>query len=287
MRTTSLHSVAGIAVATAFAQVKITNGTVQGVQCLDNTRSIAYLGIPFGAAPEGDLRFAPPQVYDQTYPGGTLNATTPAPSCTQFGKVFMEPPPVVEDWCVALRPKLARRPPPRRALTLRAGSLFLDIWAPANAMAVSGLPVRVWIYGGSETTSGITDPLYDGCNVLDSGAIQVSLNYRLGPLGWLALSSAGIAGNQGIKDIVLGLEWVQDNIAAFGGDLVRLAIAEPMCSLAGTCRANSRRKKVMLYGQSAGAINVYEVAVLPQAPKLMLAAAMESGAGRDLPTKQN
>jgi carboxylesterase type B len=62
--------------------------------------------------------------------------------------------------------------------------------------------------------------MYDGCNVAETGAIVVTINYRLGPLGYLALESAGFGGNQGIQDALLALQWVQDNIAAFGGDPV-------------------------------------------------------------------
>ena len=103
---------------------------------------------------------------------------------------------------------------------LRILSLLLDIWASANATASSALPVRVWLYGGSNMAGGISNPLYDQCNVPDTNAIAVSLNYRLGPLGFLALDSADFGGNQAVLDQLLGLQWVQENIAAFGGDPV-------------------------------------------------------------------
>lgn len=77
------------------------------------------------------------------------------------------------------------------------------------------------MYGGTNYAGGISDPLYDGCNVAANGVVHVSLNYRLGPLGFLALPSASIQGNQAIQDLLLGLQWVQDNIRAFGGDPVR------------------------------------------------------------------
>ena len=102
-------------------------------------------------------------------------------------------------------------------------SLYLDIYAPANVTKDSGLPVKVWIFGGSNTEGSISDSLYDGCNSPDGNSILVTLNYRVGPLGFMALSSAGIQGNQGIQDLLLGLEWVQSNIAAFGGNPVRYA----------------------------------------------------------------
>jgi para-nitrobenzyl esterase len=105
-------------------------------------------------------------------------------------------------------------------LTYQWCSLYLDIWAPSGATKDSKLPVKVWVYGGSNTEGSISDPLYDGCNTAKGGSILVSVNYRLGPLGFMALEPAGFYGNQGIQDIVMGLEWVQDNIAAFGGDPV-------------------------------------------------------------------
>ena len=106
-------------------------------------------------------------------------------------------------------------------------SLYLDVWTPTNATADSALPVRVWVYGGANSAGGISDPLYDGCNIASGDALLVSINYRLGPLGFLALDSAGITGNQATQDILLALEWVQENIAAFGGDPVSGCVETP------------------------------------------------------------
>jgi len=100
-------------------------------------------------------------------------------------------------------------------------SLYLDIWVPPNTTSTSSRPVKVWLYGGGEDSGGISDPLYNGCNLAEQGeTLVISINYRLGSLGFLALPRAGITGNQGIEDILLGLEWIQSNIAAFGGDPV-------------------------------------------------------------------
>jgi carboxylesterase type B len=104
--------------------------------------------------------------------------------------------------------------------TDEALSLYLDIWVPPNTTRWSSLPVKVWIYGGSNVAGSISDALYDGCNLAQDGTLLVSINYRLGPLGFMALESAGIGGNFGIQDILLGLRWIQSNIAAFGGDPV-------------------------------------------------------------------
>jgi len=98
-------------------------------------------------------------------------------------------------------------------------SLTVDIWVPTTASPSSQLPVKAWVFGGVGVAGGISDPLYDGCN-LASDSIVVSINYRVGPLGFLSLSSAGIQGNMAVQDVILGLELIQTNIASFGGDPV-------------------------------------------------------------------
>ena len=138
--------------------------------------------------------------------------------------------------------------------------MFIDIWAPTGAVKGSNLPVKVWLYGGSNTAGSISDPLYDGCS-LAKDSIVVSLNYRLGPLGFLAYPDAGVEGNFAVMDQILALSWIQEEIASFGGD----------------------PDKVLLFGQSAGAIDAYVLSSLPQAPSLFRGVAMESGGGRDSP----
>lgn len=107
----------------------------------------------------------------------------------------------------------------------------------------------------------------------------MSINYRLGPLGFLGLDSAGIYGNQGIGDVLVGLEWVQKNVAAFGGNKVCSHYVKRICIYTKLIVKNSMfecRKKVVLFGQSAGATDVFTIASLPQAPKLMNAVIAES-----------
>ncbi|KAH8694181.1 Carboxylesterase [Talaromyces proteolyticus] len=224
-----------VAAATSSSpSVTIDAGVLQGGRC-DGQSAVYYKAIPYAEPPVGALRFEPPTALKQ-FSGGKLNATTSAPTCLQFSDDFT--------------PKLFTS----------EDCLYLDVWVPSDATSDSKLPVKVWIYGGSETEGSISDPLYDGCNTADHGAILVSINYRLGPLGFLALNSAGLYGNQGIQDLLLGLQWVQDNIEAFGGD----------------------PKKVVLFGQSAGAENAYVIASLPQASSLIKSAVSESGGGRSL-----
>ncbi|KAE8449434.1 hypothetical protein EG329_008042 [Mollisiaceae sp. DMI_Dod_QoI] len=236
-----LISVAFFAPAWGLSQISnsvtISAGTLQGGFCPGSAASF-FLNVPFAKPPVGDLRFSSPQSYSGKYLSGTYDASTPGAACIQFGSTFVETGATSED------------------------CLYLDIWVPPNATSTSNLPVKVWIYGGGEDAGGISDPLYNGCNLAEEGSLLVSINYRLGPLGFLALENSEIAGNFGIEDILLGLQWIQSNIAAFGGS----------------------PKKVLLFGQSAGATNVFIVSALPQATSLINAVVSESGAGRDLAT---
>ena len=131
---------------------------------------------------------------------------------------------------------------------------------------------------------GIVNPTYSGCDAaVDS--VMVSINYRVGPLGFLALEGLGLRGNMGIMDQLLGLRWVQDNIEAFGGDPVSFALdfARWTSSL---LTLGDWQSKVMVFGQSAGAVDVFTLATMEEAPAVMRTAAMESGGGRDLATKE-
>lgn len=100
-----------------------------------------------------------------------------------------------------------------------SASLFVDVWKPAGATSTSRLPVKVWIFGGGDEAGGISNPTYDGCySATDS--VVVSINYRVGPLGFIALPDLGLYGNFGIMDQILALRWVQEKISDFGGDPV-------------------------------------------------------------------
>lgn len=139
--------------------------------------------------------------------------------------------------------------------------MTLDVYVPPRISIQSKLPVKVWLYGGFNEAGGISDATYNGCfSAKDS--IVVTVNYRVGPLGYLSVKKAGLMGNYGLQDQLLALKWVQSNIYAFGGD----------------------PKKVLLFGQSAGALDTYALGTIREIESIISAAAIQSGGSRTLPT---
>ena len=138
--------------------------------------------------------------------------------------------------------------------------LYLNVWTPSSSLR-EHLPVLVWIYGGGYRNGSAAMPLYWGDRLARKGVIVVTIAYRLGPLGFLAHpeltreSAHRSSGNYGIMDQIAALEWIQRNIAAFGGDPKRVTIA----------------------GQSSGAISVSLLMASPRAKGLFQRAIGESG----------
>jgi para-nitrobenzyl esterase len=195
-----------------------------------------YKGVPFAAPPIGDLRWRPP-----TPVAGwsrTRKTDAFAPACVQTGVSMPgETPPTVSEDC-----------------------LYLNIWTPAKSVH-QHLPVLVWIYGGGYINGSASMPLYWGDRLAHKGVIVVTIAYRLGPLGFLAHpeltreSPHHSSGNYGLMDQIAALEWIQRNIAAFGGD----------------------PKNVTIAGQSSGAISVSILMASPLARGLFERAIGESG----------
>ncbi|MFN3857962.1 MAG: carboxylesterase/lipase family protein [Caulobacter sp.] len=136
--------------------------------------------------------------------------------------------------------------------------LFLNVWTPG--LDAGRRPVMVYIHGGAYATGSGSDPLYDGAALARRGdVVVVTLNHRLGPLGYLYLGRLGPdapdAGNAGMLDLVLALRWVQANIAGFGGD----------------------PRKVILFGQSGGGAKIATLMAMPVAKGLFHRAATMSG----------
>ena len=180
----------------ATGPVKVTGGAIAGSR--DGGLN-EYFGIPFAAPPLGDLRWRAPQPVVAWE--GVRETRDFSPACAQT--VTWIPNPKSED------------------------CLYLNVWAPEKA---EKLPVIVWIHGGAMDGGAAAVPVQNGANLARRGAIVVSLNYRLGILGFYAspeLSAESpdhVSGNQGIRDQIAALHWIRTNIAAFGGDPDRVTI---------------------------------------------------------------
>ena len=170
--------------------VKIDTGWVSG----SGAGVRVYKGIPYAAAPVGQLRWKPPQPA-KPWKGILVAKSFPA-NCPQMPVV---PGPQSED------------------------CLGLNVWTPAHSVAAK-LPVMVWIYGGGFQIGASSQSAYDGEALAAQGVVLVSINYRLGIFGFLAHpaldqeSPKGVSGNYALLDMVAALEWVKRNIGAFGGD---------------------------------------------------------------------
>jgi para-nitrobenzyl esterase len=215
---------------------QIAQGTVKGSNHAATTGTYSWKGIPFAAPPVGALRWKAPAVPAAW--NGVRNATAFGAACLQNGRLY--------------GPGANNRYDATIATTLNTpvGSedcLFLNVWRPSNDTA--GLPVIVFVHGGSNITGYTADPLYDGAALARAAdAVVVTLNYRLGILGFMNLpqlktgvDSAEDSGNFALLDIVQGLRFVQQNAAAFGGN----------------------KDNVTLMGQSAGATNVWALLASP------------------------
>jgi carboxylesterase type B len=164
---------------------------------------ISFKGIPYAAPPTGDLRWRPPQ------PPSPWNGVRPAQT---FG-------------ADAPQAATART----RASRMDEDCLTLNIWTPARRTEET-LPVMVWLYGGSYVAGSASDPRCDGESYARKGVVLVTVNYRVGLLGFLAHpdltqeSEHGSSGNYGLLDTLAALAWIQRNIAAFGGDASRVTL---------------------------------------------------------------
>lgn len=214
-------------------KVRTEYGAISGVR--ENGMRV-YKGVPFAAPPTGNLRWRAPAPV-ASWPG-VRKADAFAPACMQTGVSMPgETPPAVSEDC-----------------------LYLNIWTPAK-QAREHLPVIVWIYGGGYINGSASMPLYWGDRLARKGIVFVSIAYRLGPLGFLALpeltreSPHHSSGNYGLMDQIAALEWVKRNISAFGGD--------PKC--------------VTIAGQSSGSISVSILMASPLAKGLFQRAIGESG----------
>lgn len=219
--------------ASTSPMVNAPAGKLQGVAA-GNVH--AFKGIPYAVPPVGALRWKPPLPAPKWK--GVRNATGFGAACIQpKGK-----PDSIYFWSLP---------------STSEDCLFLNVWAPAKA---SKAPVFFWIHGGALSGGSGSEPLYDGTRMAELGTVVVSINYRMGPLGFLvhpalsAESRRNISGNYGLLDQIEALEWVKRNIASFGGDPGNVTIA----------------------GESAGGLSVMYLMSAPSAQGLFAKAVAQS-----------
>ena len=235
-------------------QVDISLGTIQGVDDSSRSGTYAWKGVPFAKPPVGVLRWKAPVDADAwTTPRTT---TQFANACVQYGRIYG--PGANNTYDATIGTTLGQT-------VGNEDCLYLNVWRPASSEG--NLPVIVFIHGGSNVSGYTADPVYDGAALAKTAnAVVVTANYRLGIFGWLNLPQlkAGTnaqddSGNFAVLDNIKALQFINRNIAAFGGN-------------AGN---------VTVMGQSAGAIDVYALMTSPLMvsanPKLMHRAVAMSG----------
>jgi para-nitrobenzyl esterase len=225
-----------IAPAVARAEQPIVQAPAGAVRGVASNGLEVFKGIPYAAPPVGQLRWKPPAAAPAWQ--GVRDATAFGPACQQpkprVGSIYASPLAATSEDC-----------------------LSLNVWAPAK---VRKAPVLVWIHGGSLVSGSSSEGMYDGAALAERDVVVVSINYRLGVLGYLAhpeLSAESpdhVSGNYGLLDQIAALRWVQRNIAAFGGDPANVTIA----------------------GESAGGLSVMYLMASPPARGLFAKAIAQS-----------
>ena len=206
-------------------------GTASGaVRGLADGAVDEFLGIPYAAPPVGALRWRPPQPAASW--SGVRDTTQFAPHCPQSASPFGE-------------------------ASTSEDCLYLNVFTPSHKQAGSHFPVMVWIHGGALVTGESND--YDPTALVEDGVTVVTINYRLGALGFLAhpalADARGQSGDYGLMDQQAALRWVQRNIASFGGN----------------------PHNVTIFGESAGGLSTLSQVASPQARGLFERAIVESG----------
>lgn len=220
--------------------VNTTYGLIQGTTSEYREGVSVFKGIPFAASPTGSQRWKAPAAAEPW--SGVLNATAFGADCSQSyssAGIFSSGSENISEDC-----------------------LFMNIWTPQNATASSNLPVYFWIYGGRFEGGAGSVVTYDGSGLASKDIVVVNFNYRMGPFGFLAHpdlsaeSGHNSSGNYGLLDQQAALQWVRDEISAFGGDPNHITTG----------------------GQSAGSASSLDMMYSPLVSGMIVGAIAESGA---------
>ena len=226
--------------------ITVSGGKIQGIAS-ENPEVTVFKGIPYAAPPVGDLRWQAPQPVKPWEGVRTCDTFGPiawqpgnAPGTFYGDEFYWEGTPEPSEDC-----------------------LYLNVWAPTKTVGKpeAGLPVALWIHGGAFMNGYGYEVTMDGDEWAKRGVILVTINYRLGTFGFLShpelTAEQGRSGNYGMMDQIAALQWVHDNIAAFGGDPSRVTV----------------------FGQSAGAMSVKNILASPCSRGLLAGAIIQSGGG--------
>ncbi|MDE2977467.1 MAG: carboxylesterase family protein [Acidobacteriota bacterium] len=250
--------------------IETSYGKVEGAP-VDDGRGpagdvLAFRGVPYAAPPAGDLRWRPPR------PPAAWDGVRPA--LESGAPCWQRISPDTSIWS-------------RGEIDRSEDCLYLDLWTAADGAGPR--PVMVWFHGGSHEVGHGSSLIFDGSALARKGVVLVSINYRLGPFGFLAHealtaeSEHGSSGNYGLLDKIAALRWVRDNAAAFGGDPERVTIfgqsagSMSVCSLVASPLAAGLFHRAI--GQSAGCFTPLES--LEQAERRGMLLAGELGVGED------
>ncbi|KAF5307859.1 hypothetical protein FQR65_LT06591 [Abscondita terminalis] len=212
-----------------YVKITIDQGILQGKKEISrNGRTFnAFTGIPYAKPPINNLRFQPPVAASKWK--GIFDATKPHPRCLQLYSYLKNSTVIGSEDC-----------------------LYLNVYTP-NVNPIEKLAVMIFIHGGAFITGSASD--YDPSLFMDQDVVLLTINYRLGPFGFLTTTTYHMLGNDGLKDQAMAIKWVKNNIAAFGGN----------------------SEKITVFGQGAGGISAHLHMMSPLSKDLISGVIAQSG----------